>query len=89
MILAVAASAAMLSACHTSGKVDNLTINVDAVSSATTAADVPYKVANGYFVRNDVKKLPNGKISKQKCNKVKAEESDQSPVNGTNDHQCQ
>ena len=66
MILAVAASAAMLSACHTSGKVDNFTINVDAVSSATTAADVPYKVANGYFVRNDVKKLPNGKISKQK-----------------------
>lgn len=66
MILAVVASAAMLSACHTSGKVDNLTINVDAVSSATTAADVPYKVANGYFVRNDVKKLPNGKISKQK-----------------------
>ena len=66
MILAVAASAAMLSACHTSGKVDNFTINVDAVSSATTAVDVPYKVANGYFVRNDVKKLPNGKISKQK-----------------------
>lgn len=66
MILAVAASAAMLSACHTSGKVDNLTIDVDAVSSATTAVDVPYKVANGYFVRNDVKKLPNGKISKQK-----------------------
>ena len=31
MILAVAASAAMLSACHTSGKVDNFTINVDAV----------------------------------------------------------
>ena len=27
---------------------------------------MPYKVANGYFVRNDVKKLPNGKISKQK-----------------------
>ncbi len=66
MILAVAASAAMLSACHTSGKVDNFTIDVDAVSSATTAVDVPYKVANGYFVRNDVKKLPNGKISKQK-----------------------
>ena len=66
MILAVAASVAMLSACHTSGKVDNFTINVDAVSSATTAVDVPYKVANGYFVRNDVKKLPNGKISKQK-----------------------
>ena len=44
MILAVAASAAMLSACHTSGKVDNFTINVDAVSSATTAVDVPYKV---------------------------------------------
>ena len=66
MILAVVASAAMLSACHTSGKVDNFTIDVDAVSSATTAVDVPYKVANGYFVRNDVKKLPNGKISKQK-----------------------
>lgn len=66
MILAVVASAAMLSACHTSGKVDNFAINVDAVSSATTAVDVPYKVANGYFVRNDVKKLPNGKISKQK-----------------------
>ena len=40
MILAVAASAAMLSACHTSGKVDNFTINVDAVSSATTAVEV-------------------------------------------------
>ena len=65
IILAVSVSA-MLSACHTSGKVDNFTINVDAVSSATTAVDVPYKVANGYFVRNDVKKLPNGKISKQK-----------------------
>ncbi len=66
LAVAVAASAAMLSACHTSGKVDNFTINVDAVSSATTAVDVPYEVANGYFVRNDVKKLPNGKISKQK-----------------------
>lgn len=65
IILAVSVSA-MLSACHTSGKVDNFTINVDAVSSATTAVDVPYKVANGYFVSNDVKKLPNGKISKQK-----------------------
>ena len=50
IILAVSVSA-MLSACHTSGKVDNFTINVDAVSSATTAVDVPYKVANGYFVR--------------------------------------
>lgn len=65
MLLAVAA-AAVLSACHTTGKVDNITFDVDAVSSATTAAEIPFTVADRYFVRNDVKKLPNGKISKQK-----------------------
>ena len=65
IILAVSVSA-MLSACHTSGNVDNFTIDIDAVSSATTAVEVPFVVAKGYFVRNDVKKLPNGKISKQK-----------------------
>lgn len=67
MILAVAASAAILSACHTSGKVDNFTINVDAVSSATTAVDVPYEVANGYLSatmsRNcPMERFPNRKI---------------------------
>ena len=65
-MISATVAAMMLSACHTSNKVDNFTVEVDAVSSATTAAEVPYTVADGYFVRNDVKKLPNGKISSEK-----------------------
>lgn len=65
-IIIMAMAAAALGACHTQSKVDNFTIDVDAVSSATTSADVPFTVAERYFVRNDVKRLPNGKITKQK-----------------------
>lgn len=65
-IIIMALAAAALSSCHTQNNVDNFTINVDAVSSATTSADIPFTVAGHYFVRNDVDKLPNGKITRQK-----------------------
>ncbi len=63
MFLTVA-MAAMLCSCHASKTADKE--QVDAVTSATQMAEIPYTVADGYFVRNDVKKLPNGKFATQK-----------------------
>lgn len=58
------ATAALLCSCHTSKNTESK--QADAVTAATQAAEIPYAVANRYFVRNDVKKLPNGKIASQK-----------------------
>ncbi len=58
------AMAAMLCSCHTSKNSESK--QADAVTAATQVAEIPYTVANRYFVRNDVKKLPNGKIASQK-----------------------
>ena len=64
MIL-MAVAGGLLISCHTTENRGGS--SVDAVSSATEkVTDVPYTVADHYFVRNDVKKLPNGKISSQK-----------------------
>lgn len=62
-IFATLALTCFLFSCNASKSVKNA--EVDAISSATTTAEVPYTIANHYFVRNDVKKLPNGKITNQ------------------------
>lgn len=64
LICATIALSALLISCNASRTSGNA--GADAVSSATTSANVPYTIANRYFVRNDVKKLPNGKITNQK-----------------------